>query len=100
MVPITWFLALGTTLFMIGAAGVLLRKNIIVMLMGIELMLNAVNINLVAFSHYHGNLDGQIFAIFTITVAAAEVSVALGILIALVRNRGVFNSDEIDTMRG
>jgi len=100
MVPVTWFVALGSVLFMIGAAGVLLRKNIIIMLMSIELMLNAVNINLVAFSHFHGNLRGQIFAIFTITVAAAEVSVALGILIALVRNRRVFNADEIDTMGG
>lgn len=100
MVPVTWFIALGTLLFMIGASGVLLRKNIIIMLMSIELMLNAVNINFVAFSHFHGDMTGQIFAIFTITIAAAEVSVALGILIALVRNRRVFNADEIDTMGG
>ena len=100
MIPITWFIALGAVLFFIGAGGVLLRKNIIIVLMSIELMLNAVNINLVAFSHYHGDVTGQIFAIFTITVAAAEVSVALGILIALVRNRRVFNIDEIDTMGG
>lgn len=100
MIPITWFIALGAVLFFIGAAGVLFRKNIIIIFMSIELMLNAVNINLVAFSHYHGDVTGQIFAIFVITVAAAEVSVALGILIALVRNRRVFNVDEIDTMGG
>jgi NADH-quinone oxidoreductase subunit K len=85
---------------MIGVAGVLLRKNIIIVLMSIELMLNAVNINLVAFSYYHQDVRGQIFAIFTITVAAAEVAVALGILIALVRNRRVFNTDEMDSLKG
>ncbi|MBI5598167.1 MAG: NADH-quinone oxidoreductase subunit NuoK [Deltaproteobacteria bacterium] len=100
MIPVAWPIALGAILFMIGVAGVLLRKNIIVMLMSIELMLNSVNLNLVAFSYHLGDLRGQIFAIFTITVAAAEVSVALGILIALVRNRRVFNADKMDTMRG
>ncbi len=100
MVPLTWFLALGLILFMIGAVGVLIRKNIIIMLMSVELMLNSVNINLVAFSHFLDNVRGQIFAVFTITVAAAEVAVALGILIALVRNRGVFSTDEIDTLKG
>jgi len=100
MTPISWYIALSAILFMIGAAGVILRRNIIVVLMSIELMLNAVNINFVAFSHYHNNLTGQIFAIFTITVAAAEVAVGLGILISLVRNRKTFNVDEIDSMKG
>ncbi|MBI5560821.1 MAG: NADH-quinone oxidoreductase subunit NuoK [Deltaproteobacteria bacterium] len=100
MVPITWYIALGSVLFMIGVSGVLLRKNIIIMLMGVELMLNSVNINLAAFSYYLKDLRGQVFAVFTITVAAAEVAVALGILIALVRSRGVFSADKIDTLKG
>ncbi|VAV82567.1 NADH-ubiquinone oxidoreductase chain K [hydrothermal vent metagenome] len=100
MIPLTWFIGLGLILFMIGVAGVLLRKNIIIVLMSIELMLNSVNINLVTFSYYLDDLRGQIFAIFTITVAAAEVAVALGILIALVRNRRVINSDDMDSLKG
>lgn len=100
MIPITWYIALAVVLFMIGAAGVLLRRNIIIMLMSVELMLNAVNINLAAFAYYLQDLRGQVFVVFTITLAAAEVAVALGILIALVRNRRVFNADDIDTMKG
>jgi len=100
MVPVSWYIGLGAILFMIGVSGVVLRKNIIIMLMGIELMLNSVNINLVAFSYYLNDIRGQIFAVFTITIAAAEVAVALGILISLVRNRGVFDVDKIDTMKG
>ncbi|MEE8574782.1 MAG: NADH-quinone oxidoreductase subunit NuoK [Thermodesulfobacteriota bacterium] len=100
MVPITWYLALSAILFIIGVSGVLLRKNIVIMLMSIELMLNAVNINFVAFSYYLQDIGGQVFVIFTITIAAAEVAVALGILIALVRNRKTFNADEIDTLSG
>lgn len=100
MVPVSWYIGLGAILFMIGVSGVVLRKNIIIMLMGIELMLNSVNINLVAFSYYLSDIRGQIFAVFTITIAAAEVAVALGILISLVRNRGVFDIDKIDTMKG
>ena len=100
MVPVTWYIALGLILFMIGVSGVLLRKNIIVMLMSVEIMLNSVNINLVAFSYYFGDLRGQVFAVFTMTVAAAEVAVALGILIALMRQRNVFNADEMDSLKG
>jgi len=100
MVPVSWYIGLGAILFMIGVSGVVLRKNIIIMLMGIELMLNSVNINLVAFSYYLNDIRGQIFAVFIITIAAAEVAVALGILISLVRNRGVFDIDKIDTMKG
>lgn len=100
MVPLSWYIAVGSVLFLIGVAGVLFRRNIIVVLMSIELMLNSVNINLVAFSQYMEDLRGQIFAIFTITVAACEVAVALGILIALVKSRSVHNTDEIDTMKG
>lgn len=100
MVPVTWYIALSAVLFMIGAAGVLTRRNVIVVLMSIELMLNSVNINFMAFSYMLGDMTGQIFTIFTITVAAAEVAVALGILIALVRSNKTFNVDEIDALKG
>ncbi len=100
MVPISWYIAAAAVLFLIGVAGVLMRRNIIVVLMSIELMLNSVNINFVAFSYMLGDMTGQIFSIFTITVTAAEVAVALGILIALVRNRKTFNVDELDTLKG
>ena len=99
-VPLTWYIALATVLFLLGAAGVLLRRNIVIMLMSIELMLNSVNINLVAFSYYLDDMRGQIFAIFTITVAAAEVAVALGILIALIKRRHVVDIDKLDSLKG
>lgn len=100
MVPLSWYIILSAVLFIIGTAGVLLRRNILIILMSVELILNSVNINLVAFSYYLQDLRGQIFAIFVITIAAAEVAVALGILIALVRNKGALNVDEIQTMKG
>lgn len=100
MVPLSWYIILSSILFIIGAAGVLLRRNILIILMSVELILNSVNINLVAFSYFHQDLRGQIFAIFVITIAAAEVAVALGILIALVRNKAAINVDEIQTMKG
>ena len=100
MIPLSWYIGLSAALFLIGAAGVLLRRNIIIMLMSVELILNSVNINFVAFSYYLQDLTGQLFAVFTITIAAAEVAIALGILIALVRNRNVINADELDTMKG
>lgn len=78
----------------------MLRRNILIVLMSVELILNSVNINLIAFSYYHQNLRGQVFSIFVIAVAAAEVAVALGLLIALVRNRSALNVDEIRTMKG
>ena len=86
-------------LLMIGTVGVLTRRNIIVVLMSIELILNAVNINLVAFSDYLQNVNGQVFAIFVITDAAAEAAVGLGILIALFRNKETVHVDEIDILR-
>lgn len=100
MVPLSWYIILGAVLFIIGTAGVLLRRNILIILMSIELILNSVNINFVAFSYYLQDLRGQIFSIFIITIAAAEVAVALGILIALVRNRAAINVDEIQTLKG
>ena len=100
MVPLSWYIILSSVLFVIGMGGVLLRRNILIVLMSVELMLNSVNINMVAFSYFHQNLRGQIFSIFVITIAAAEVAVALGILIALVRNKASLNVDDIQTMKG
>ncbi len=100
MLPLSWYLALGAVLFVIGLAGVLLRRNVLIVLMCLEMMLNAVNINLVAFSYYLGDIRGQIFAIFVITVTAAEVALALAIVIALVRNKATLNVDEINLMKG
>jgi len=100
MVPLSWYIILSALLFIIGTAGVLLRRNILIILMSVELILNSVNINLVAFSYYLQDLKGQIFSIFVITIAAAEVAIALGILIALVRNKAALNVDEIQTMKG
>ena len=85
-VPIEFYLALSGLVFLIGLVGVLVRRNIIVILLSIELMLNATNINFVAFSAYLGNLAGQVFVFFALTVAAAEVAVGLAIIIALYRH--------------
>jgi NADH-quinone oxidoreductase subunit K len=92
-------LLLGAGLFTIGVVGVLTRRNVLVILMSIELMLNAVNINLVAFSHYLRSIDGQVFAIFVITDAAAEAAIGLGLIIALFRNKETVNADEIDLLK-
>ena len=99
MVPIQHYLILGAALFTIGVVGVLTRRNIMVILMSIELMMNAVNINLIAFSWRLGNVAGQVFAIFVITVAAAEAAVGLGIVIAMFRNKETMNINEIDLMK-
>ena len=94
------YLFLSAVVFTIGAVGVLTRRNVIIIFMSIELMLNAVNLNLIAFSAHLQDLAGQVFVIFVITVAAAEAAVGLGIVIALFRNRETVNMDEIDLMRG
>lgn len=99
MIPTDWFLLLGAGLFTIGVVGVLTRRNVLVILMSIELMLNAVNINLVAFSHYLRAINGQVFAIFVITDAAAEAAIGLGLIIALFRNKETVNADEIDLLK-
>ncbi len=99
MIPIEYFLALGAILFIIGAYGVLTKRNAIVVLMSIELMLNAANINFVAFSSFYGDVRGQIFALFSIAVAAAEVAVGLAILLALSKTRDTINLDEISLLR-
>jgi NADH-quinone oxidoreductase subunit K len=93
------YLVVSTALLLIGTLGVLARRNIVIILMSLELILNAVNINLIAFSRYYGNVNGQIFAIFVITVAVAEAAVGLGILIALFRNKGTVLADEIDLLK-
>ncbi len=98
-IPISWYLFLGTGLFTIGVIGVLTRRNILIILISIELILNAVNINLVAFSQYFGSVHGQAFAIFVITDAAAEAAVGLGLIIALFRNKETVNADEIDLLK-
>jgi len=101
MHPVTevHYLALSAALLLIGTIGVLTRRNVVIILMSIELILNAVNINLVAFSHAFGQTQGQIFAIFVIVDAVAEAAVGLGILIALFRNKETVLADEIDLLK-
>ncbi len=99
MITMTHYLVLSTALFMIGVIGVLTRRNIIIVFMSIELMLNAVNINLIAFSHHLQNVIGQVFAVFVICVAAAEAAVGLGIILAFYRNKETVNIDEMSLMR-
>jgi NADH-quinone oxidoreductase subunit K len=93
------YLVVAAALFAIGTIGVLTRRNVVIILMSIELILNAVNLNLVAFSRMHGQLPGQVFAIFVITDAAAEAAVGLGILIAFFRNKETINADDIDLLK-
>ena len=100
MVPLSWYLALGAALFIIGTAGVLLRRNVLIVLLSLELMLNSVNINLVAFSNSLGDFRGQIIAIFVIAITAAEIAIALGILVALVRNKPTLEVDKVTIMKG
>lgn len=99
MIPISHYLFLSLALFIIGVIGVLTRRNVIIILMSIELILNAVNINLVAFARVFGDVAGQVFAIFIITDAAAEAAVGLGIIIAFFRNRETVLADEMDLLK-
>jgi NADH-quinone oxidoreductase subunit K len=99
MIPVQYYFLLSLALFTIGVIGVLVRRNVIVMLMSIELILNAVNINLMAFSRLYGDVNGQVFAIFIITDAAAEAAVGLGIILAFFRNRETLLSDEMDLLK-
>jgi NADH-quinone oxidoreductase subunit K len=102
MVPLSWYLVVATGLFCIGFVGALSRRNAVGVLMGIELMLNAVNLNLVAFWRYTAaaQMDGQTFAVFVITVAAAEAAVGLALIIAVYRQRRTVNVEELDLMQG
>ena len=99
MIRLPLVLFLSATLFSIGVYGVLARRNAVLVLMSIELMLNAVNINLVAFGAALHDLTGQVFALFVITVAAAEVGIGLAIVILLFRNRASINVDEVDLLK-
>lgn len=101
MLTLSHFLTLGATLFSIGVAGVFLnRKNIIILLMSIELMLLAVNMNFVALSRFLGNMDGQVFVFFILTVAAAEAAIGLAILVTLFRNRQTIDVEDIEQLKG
>ena len=99
MIAATHYVALSLVLFCLGLIGVMVRRNFITVLMSLELMFNAVNLNLIAFSFRLGNLEGQVLAIFVITVAAAEAAIGLGLIIALVRLKDTVALDEADLMR-
>ncbi len=101
MLSLSHFLILGAVLFAISIVGIFLnRKNVIILLMAIELMLLAVNMNFIAFSHYLGDINGQVFVFFILTVAAAESAIGLAILVALFRNLQTINVDDLDQLRG
>jgi NADH-quinone oxidoreductase subunit K len=101
MIPLSYYLILGAILFAIGVVGIFLnRKNLIILLMAIELMLLAVNMNFIAFSHYLGDLSGQVFVFFILTVAAAESAIGLAILVALFRNLKSINVADLDSLKG
>jgi NADH-quinone oxidoreductase subunit K len=100
VVPASYYMILSAALFMIGVFGVVTRRNIIVIFMSIELILNAVNINLIAFSQQWNNPIGQVFTLFVIAVAAAEAAVGLGIILAFYRNKETINIDEMNLMKG
>jgi NADH-quinone oxidoreductase subunit K len=99
MMPISYYLLLSLSLLVIGAIGVMTRRNVIIVLMSIELILNAVNINLVAFSRYYGDVAGQVFALVIMADAAAEAAVGLGIAIAFFRNQQALLADEMDLLK-
>jgi NADH-quinone oxidoreductase subunit K len=99
MVSLTHYLALSALLFTIGAAGVLFRRNAIVIFMCVELMLNSVNLTLIAFSQFLGNQNGQILVFFVMTVAAAEAAVGLAIVIAMFRNKEVIEVDNMNLLK-
>lgn len=101
MIGLEHYLTVAATLFVIGIFGIFLnRKNIIIILMSVELMLLSVNINLVAFSSYLGDLTGQVFTMFVLTVAAAEAAIGLAILVCFFRNRGTIDVEDVSNMKG
>ncbi len=102
MIPLSWYLFLAAALFCIGLYGVLARRNAIAILMGVELMLNAANINLAAFGRYvaPNAVLGQVFVLFNIAVAAAEAAVGLALILAIYRNRDTISVEEVDLLRG
>lgn len=100
MVPLSWYIILSGLVFAIGVFGFITRRNIIIMFISVELMLNSVNISLVAFSHYLQSLKGQVLVFFVIVVAAAEAAIGLAILLALFRNKATTNVDELTLLKG
>lgn len=101
MIELSNYLTLGAILFALSVAGIFLnRKNVLILLMAIELMLLAVNMNFIAFSHFLGDTGGQVFVFFILTVAAAEAAIGLAILVVLFRNRRTINVNDLDTMKG
>jgi NADH-quinone oxidoreductase subunit K len=100
MVPLSHYLGLSLLLFVLGVVGVLVRRNLLTVLMAIELMLNAVNLNLMAFSRQLGDLNGQVFAVFVIAVAAGEAAIGLAIIISLFRLKNSVNLDDAAEMKG
>lgn len=99
MVTLEHYLVLSALLFSLGMVGVMFRRNLIVILMSLELMLNAVNLSFVAFSRYLGSIEGQIFVLFVMVVAAAEVAVGLAIAVAVFRQRGTININDINLLK-
>lgn len=101
-IPLTHYLTLSAVLFAIGLYGVIVRKNVVIVLMGIEIMMNAANLNFISFSRYFpaGRLTGQVFALFGITIAAAEVAVGLALVIAIFRQAKTVEVQEIDKLKG
>jgi NADH-quinone oxidoreductase subunit K len=99
MVPLTWYLYLGAILFTIGLAGVLMKRNALIVMMSVELMLNAANLTFLAFARQFGSVSGHAVAFFVIAVAAAEAAVGLAIIIAIYRTRGGINVDEVRALR-
>jgi len=99
MVPLSYYVILSAIVFVTGVVGVLIRRNIIIILLSVELMLNATNINFVAYSHYLQQIAGQVFVFFALTVAAAEVAVGLAIIIALYRSKSSINVDEFQLLK-
>lgn len=100
MVPLSWYIMLSAVLFSVGIFGFLVRRNLIMIFLSMELMLNSVNISFVAFSHYLQSMTGQVMVFFVITVAAAEAAIGLAILIAYYKNNPTLNSDEINLLKG
>jgi len=101
MIPLSHFLILGAMMFCISMAGIFInRKNVIILLMAIELLLLSVNLNFIAFAHFLGDLSGQIFVFFILTVAAAETAIGLAILVVVFRNRRTINVADLDAMKG
>ncbi len=100
MLPITYYVGLSAVLFIMGALGVLIRRNLIVIFMSVELMLNAANLAFVAFARYYQTMSGQVFVFFVMAVAAAEVAVGLSLIVAIYRARRTVNVDDLSEMKG